>query len=559
MHGDFAALAPQTKASMQRAVGRPWTPEEDSLLTQAVAIYGENDNWKTVALSIPGRTNKACRKRWLHSLSPSVKKSAWTQEEDQLLLSLYAVHSTKWAIIARHIPGRTDDACSKRYREALDPSLNRGEWTTEDDTTLLGAYARLGGKWGQVGQELNRSGLGWRMLERRRIAGARGASSNPPPLGSTSANVPIWTQTSSPQHEELCLDPREFLADLSPSLPDPVEGYSTQDGLTAISTVRRDSCQVEQHIHVASPFDPHSSHHSQYPPYYTGLHDSDSVDTHILPPIPDGQDFIPHGDCGNVSDESTDTIRGDTVERCDAGPTEVPYEDLSKHFLPDHTLASRTSSAMTLTPEISVPIQTPAPVSTVPESASHHRYYRTPAEKAKSATVPQPILAYACGHPDCWPVNTEASKSCFATSKHLSDHNKSSHAADLGGSTPFRCGLAGCKKSWKLQSINGLQYHLQVSKTHFQQALSNASATSIAPEDSTNAPLNSAGGSRPKSKKIYPCPHQQCRHEYKQLSGLRYHLAHGHPAELPVQLEVIPPTLARKLAQKAEYQGDPKV
>lgn len=45
-----------------RGVGKPWTPYEDSLLTQAVAIHGEVDNWKTIALSVPGRTNKACRK-----------------------------------------------------------------------------------------------------------------------------------------------------------------------------------------------------------------------------------------------------------------------------------------------------------------------------------------------------------------------------------------------------------------------------------------------------------------------------------------------------------------
>lgn len=99
--------------------------------------------------------------RWLHSLSPTIKKSAWTTEEDRLLIGLRAIHS-KWSIIARHIPGRTDDACSKRYREALDPSLKKDEWSAEEDDRLLAAYVRLGGKWGQVGQELSRSGLGCR-------------------------------------------------------------------------------------------------------------------------------------------------------------------------------------------------------------------------------------------------------------------------------------------------------------------------------------------------------------------------------------------------------------
>ena len=122
--------------------------------------------------------------RWLHSLSPSVKKSAWTPEEDQSLLSLFEKHPNKWSQIARGIPGRTDDACSKRYREALDPNLRKEEWTEDEDRRLLDSLTRHGGsskpKWGLIGQELRRSGLGcrnrWRLLERKRLASIRQAS-----------------------------------------------------------------------------------------------------------------------------------------------------------------------------------------------------------------------------------------------------------------------------------------------------------------------------------------------------------------------------------------------
>lgn len=61
------------------------------------------------------------------------------------------------------------------------------------------------------------------------------------------------------------------------------------------------------------------------------------------------------------------------------------------------------------------------------------------------------VLAYACGHRDCWPAGGVSSKSAFATSKELSDHNKIVHSGDLGGSKPFRCALAGCEKSWKVR------------------------------------------------------------------------------------------------------------
>lgn len=49
-------------------VPRPWSQEEDNLLRQAVAIYGEEPGvWKIIASTIPGRSNKACRKVGLYT------------------------------------------------------------------------------------------------------------------------------------------------------------------------------------------------------------------------------------------------------------------------------------------------------------------------------------------------------------------------------------------------------------------------------------------------------------------------------------------------------------
>ncbi|KAG8903700.1 hypothetical protein FRC00_014561, partial [Tulasnella sp. 408] len=76
-----------------------------------------------------------------------------------------------------HITGRTDDACAKRYREALDPNLKKDDWTKEEDEQLLEGYSRHGAAWGKIGEELGRSGLGcrnrWRLLERRKNATER--------------------------------------------------------------------------------------------------------------------------------------------------------------------------------------------------------------------------------------------------------------------------------------------------------------------------------------------------------------------------------------------------
>ncbi|GBE78420.1 hypothetical protein SCP_0113080 [Sparassis crispa] len=171
------------------------------------------------------------------------------------------------------------------------------------------------------------------------------------------------------------------------------------------------------------------------------------------------------------------------------------------------------------------------------------------------ATSDSGVLAYACGHQLCWPEGTITSSACFATSGDLLEHNRAKHPQDHFGSKPFKCGLAGCGKSWK--NINGLQYHLQISKTHFQQALA---ASVPIPAESTNSTTDpsQAESSRVKAK-TFPCTYPGCRNEYKQLSGLRYHLAHGHPPDMPAQLDVVPPALARKMAEKLQNKALPVV
>ena len=40
------------------------------------------------------------------------------------------------------------------------------------------------------------------------------------------------------------------------------------------------------------------------------------------------------------------------------------------------------------------------------------------------------------------------------------------------------------------------------------------------------APKNTTTSGRAKAPKVFPCPHPGCGKQYKQMSGLRYHLSH---------------------------------
>ncbi|KAF9650187.1 hypothetical protein BDM02DRAFT_3185576 [Thelephora ganbajun] len=131
-----------------------WTQEEDERLVSAVASCGSKICWKKVATSMPGRNNKSCRKRWLHSLDPKLRKGRWTSEEDAVLLESVAKYGKRWYEVARALPGRTDDQCAKRYKEAVDPSIRRDPWTAEEDERLWNAFEKHGNKWHTIANTL---------------------------------------------------------------------------------------------------------------------------------------------------------------------------------------------------------------------------------------------------------------------------------------------------------------------------------------------------------------------------------------------------------------------
>ncbi|KAK8609413.1 hypothetical protein V6N13_061862 [Hibiscus sabdariffa] len=103
--GDFEAA---TDGGVALKKG-PWTSAEDAILIDYVKKHGEG-NWNAVQKhSGLLRCGKSCRLRWANHLRPNLKKGAFTQEEEQLIIELHAKMGNKWARMAAHLPGRTDN------------------------------------------------------------------------------------------------------------------------------------------------------------------------------------------------------------------------------------------------------------------------------------------------------------------------------------------------------------------------------------------------------------------------------------------------------------------
>ena len=113
----------------------PWSPEEDALLTKLVLAYGDKQwrKWSVIAQHVPGRIGKQCRERWLNNLDTSVKKTPWTQEEDDLLLRYQAQLGNRWCEISKLLPGRPENSVKNRYNSLV--ARNRGKEAKKSQST----------------------------------------------------------------------------------------------------------------------------------------------------------------------------------------------------------------------------------------------------------------------------------------------------------------------------------------------------------------------------------------------------------------------------------------
>lgn len=91
-----------------------FTKKEDQLLTIAAIKYNQ-ESWSKIAQSVPGKTPKQCRDRWVNYLQPPLNLGPWSDSEDKLLVSLVNKYGTHWTKMKTSFPSRSTNSIKNRW------------------------------------------------------------------------------------------------------------------------------------------------------------------------------------------------------------------------------------------------------------------------------------------------------------------------------------------------------------------------------------------------------------------------------------------------------------
>ncbi|KAK4800024.1 hypothetical protein SAY86_025389 [Trapa natans] len=108
------------KSNVKRGL---WTAEEDAKILAYVSAHGTG-NWTLVPKKAGlNRCGKSCRLRWTNYLRPDLKHESFTLEEEQLIINFHKAIGSRWSMIARQLPGRTDNDVKNYWNTKLRKKL----------------------------------------------------------------------------------------------------------------------------------------------------------------------------------------------------------------------------------------------------------------------------------------------------------------------------------------------------------------------------------------------------------------------------------------------------
>ncbi|MED6173262.1 hypothetical protein PIB30_057697 [Stylosanthes scabra] len=123
----------------------PWTQEEDQILISYIQKHGHG-NWRALPKQAGLlRCGKSCRLRWINYLRPDIKRGNFTIEEEETIIKLHEMLGNRWSAIAAKLSGRTDNEIKNVWHTHLKKRLNKPNQmnSSSSDTKRVSNKAKI--------------------------------------------------------------------------------------------------------------------------------------------------------------------------------------------------------------------------------------------------------------------------------------------------------------------------------------------------------------------------------------------------------------------------------